>query len=111
MNNQKEFIKNAGDMADLAYSASMYHNSRVNELECGTRDYYWHQYQANQSRAIMYEFYAKGREAAIKNTYTAFDAIDAKKRKVARAEAELYRANSAEQWERAQDYRAKWREL
>lgn len=109
--NIKNLIKNAGDMAYLADAASQYHISKSKEHEYGSREYNWHQYQTSQCRAVMYEFYAKGREASIKNTYTDSTATDAAHRKVARAEAELYRANSAEHWERAQDYRAKWREL
>ena len=104
----KGFIKDVGNMAYLADAASQYHSSRASEHDYDSREYCWHQYQTNQSRAVMYEFMAKGRETSIKNTYTEFNAIDAKKRKVARAEAELYRANSAEYWESAQKYRELW---
>ena len=112
MNNDiKGFLKDAGSMTDLAYSALQHHNARMDEAEWGSRDYYWHKYQSYQARAVMYEFMAKGREAAIKNVYNEFTAQHAAQRKVARAEAELHRLASAEHWETAQAARVKWREL
>lgn len=107
-NEIKSFIKDIGNMAYLADAASQHHSSKSKEHDYDSREYCWHQYQTNQCRAVMYEFMAKGREASIKNTYTEFNATDAARRKVARAEAELYRANSAEYWESAQKYRELW---
>ena len=104
----KGFIKDAGSMAYIADAASQYHDTRASEHDCDSRNFNWHRFQGYQARAVMYEFMAKGRETSIKNTYTEFNAIDAKKRKVARAEAELYRANSVEYWESAQKYRELW---
>ena len=104
----KGFIKDTHGMGYLADAASQYHDTRAAEHDCDSPNYNWHRFQGYQARAVMYEFMAKGREAAIKDTHTGFNATDAAKRKVARAEAELYRANSVEYWESAQEYRAKW---
>lgn len=112
MNNDiKDLIKDAGDMTDLAYAAVQHHNARMDEVEWRSRDYYWHRYQAYQARAVMYEFMAKGREAAIKNVYSEPTAQHAAHRKVAKAEAELHRVTSAKHWESAEAARGKWREL